>query len=319
MLGLVTCCICGLEFKQIHARHLERHGLSVAEYKSLYPEAELRSEETKELHARAIKEAINTPKAKERASKTSSEVWLRPEVRERRLKVHKEAMNRPETREKQAKSSREVQNRPEIRERIIEAKKIAHNTPEAKERQSKASKQGWLRPGVKEKHSQALKEAQNRPEARIRVRNQMLSEYASGRRKLTTHGYSKYVKFLFPSGKELILRSTWEYAVIKWLVDYNIEVEYEACGFQISERTYYPDFYLPIHNLWIEVKGYAWLGFAEIWKVFSQDRNTLLIDESFYKNLDVNLRQYFHAHFGMCFPVIPSSSECFHEEAIAAE
>lgn len=51
----------------------------------------------------------------------------------------------------------------------------------------------------------------------------------------------------------------WELIVAKWLDEKNIKWEKNIHGFEYEwkgKRTYYPDFFLPDMNLYIEVKGY---------------------------------------------------------------
>jgi len=53
------------------------------------------------------------------------------------------------------------------------------------------------------------------------------------------------------------VRSTWERKVADWLFDNGIEYEYELIRFEFNEYcSYCPDFYLPVYDLYIEVKGY---------------------------------------------------------------
>lgn len=54
---------------------------------------------------------------------------------------------------------------------------------------------------------------------------------------------------------------SWEEKFVEFCIANNIAVEQINIGFSYmfenSERTYYPDFYLPLYDLYIEVKGYA--------------------------------------------------------------
>lgn len=52
--------------------------------------------------------------------------------------------------------------------------------------------------------------------------------------------------------------STWELEFFKWCENNNVECERNTKGFKYNFdgiRTYYPDFYLPEHNSYVEVKG----------------------------------------------------------------
>jgi len=55
-------------------------------------------------------------------------------------------------------------------------------------------------------------------------------------------------------------QSSWELAYVIYCLEHGINVERCERGFKYTfegkERTYYPDFYLPVTDTYIEVKGY---------------------------------------------------------------
>jgi hypothetical protein len=56
------------------------------------------------------------------------------------------------------------------------------------------------------------------------------------------------------------LKGKWELIVAKWLDDNQIKWEHETKSFEYEwngVRNYYPDFYLPDFDFFIEVKGYV--------------------------------------------------------------
>lgn len=68
------------------------------------------------------------------------------------------------------------------------------------------------------------------------------------------NGRTKRVKY-----KNIILDSNWELEFAKWLDKNNIKWERPVNGFEYKwngKRIYYPDFYLPVFDLYVEVKGY---------------------------------------------------------------
>lgn len=58
----------------------------------------------------------------------------------------------------------------------------------------------------------------------------------------------------------IMLKGQWELKLAIWLDSQNIRWEYESSGFPYewsgSTRTYFPDFFIPSLNFYIEVKGY---------------------------------------------------------------
>jgi len=65
------------------------------------------------------------------------------------------------------------------------------------------------------------------------------------------------------------LKGSWELIVVKWFDENDIEWEHETKYFEYEwegSRRYYPDFYLPKFNLFIEVKGYETERDREKWR-----------------------------------------------------
>jgi hypothetical protein len=70
--------------------------------------------------------------------------------------------------------------------------------------------------------------------------------------------------------KDVCMRSSWETAYAKWLDENCIKWLYEPKAFEITyeyqgdikENCYWPDFYLPELNEWVEIKGW-WRGAAK--------------------------------------------------------
>lgn len=67
--------------------------------------------------------------------------------------------------------------------------------------------------------------------------------------KPTPHG--KHIKY-----NHIYFRSSYEVAYAKWLTEQSILWQYEPKTFDLGTTTYTPDFYLPIRDIYIEVKGY---------------------------------------------------------------
>ena len=68
------------------------------------------------------------------------------------------------------------------------------------------------------------------------------------------HGKRVYVDHL-----QCCVRSTWESTVALALLAADIQHDYEPHRLAVGDRTYLPDFLLPDHGLYLEVKG--WMGF----------------------------------------------------------
>lgn len=68
--------------------------------------------------------------------------------------------------------------------------------------------------------------------------------------------YGKPLKPRWGKYKEVNMRSGWEIAYAKWLDSKNIEWQYEPRAFDLDNTTYTPDFYLPEHGVYVEIKGW---------------------------------------------------------------
>lgn len=90
----------------------------------------------------------------------------------------------------------------------------------------------------------------------------------------------------------LLLDSTWEVIVAEYLDKHNIIWERPVIGFDYiyedKSRTYYPDFYLPQYDVYIEVKGYKRQRDLIKWKVVS---NLIVISKKEIAEIKSNIYQ----------------------------
>jgi len=109
----------------------------------------------------------------------------------------------------------------------------------------------WSDPFNKTKQSEAMKRAvANNPEA-----------YTSSNRGRTKQIIYKGIKF----------QGSWELTFYKWCEDNNVTCERNTKGFAYEwngTRTYFPDFYLPLYDSYVEVKGYKTEQDDAKWKQF---------------------------------------------------
>jgi len=95
----VRCRICGKELKAVIGFHLEKHGITIQEYKRRFPDAEIQSKE-----------------ANEKRRKSNKKYWSNEEVLKRHRERVKQAMSDPSLRRKLAEYQRERMKDPERRE-----------------------------------------------------------------------------------------------------------------------------------------------------------------------------------------------------------
>jgi hypothetical protein len=141
----------------------------------------------------------------------------------------------------------------ETRKKISEATKKANETR-------------WSDPEIRKKHAESMRRAvDNNPES-----------YTSSNR-----GRVKQIEY-----KGIKFQGSWELEFYKYCEFNSIECVRNTEGFKYvwqGERTYYPDFYLPKYDTYVEVKGYKTERDEAKWKQFP--KKLLIIDKKDIDNI----------------------------------
>jgi hypothetical protein len=126
---------------------------------------------------------------------------------------------------------------------------------------TKAKELGLPKPLITEETRKKISESSKN---RVWTKEQRIKHSESMKRAVENHpdSYTKdnvvgRVKNIDYNGVKL--KGGWELIVAKWFDENNIKWEYETKSFDYEWnglKKYYPDFYLPDFNLFIEVKGY---------------------------------------------------------------
>lgn len=120
-----------------------------------------------------------------------------------------------------------------------------------RESSTKLNNERWSNPENRIKHSAAMKRAvANNPES-----------YTSSNRGRTKQIIYKGIKF----------QGSWELSFYRWCEANEVECNRNSEGFAYEwngTRTYFPDFYLPAFNAYVEVKGYKTEQDDAKWKQF---------------------------------------------------
>lgn len=89
-----------------------------------------------------------------------------------------------------------------------------------------------------------------------------------------------------------LFRSSWEKAFAIYCENNNIEYIYEPKIFDLGTIRYIPDFYLPIYDLWVEIKGWWKKQDEEKCKLFKQQitPRLFIIDRTNYITIDNNYK-----------------------------
>lgn len=108
-------------------------------------------------------------------------------------------------------------------------------------------------------------------------------------------------------GVEMIFKGTWEVIVAEFLFENNIRFINDINPIQYlwSEdnkiHLYFPDFYLPKHNIYIEVKGFERQRDIDKWSAFKDKGNLIILKEEEIKQIknktfDLNIITMYNIH-----------------------
>lgn len=121
---------------------------------------------------------------------------------------------------------------------------------------------------TRQKLSEANKKRKMSPEAREKHKQSMAKAVEKHPNSYLYGNSRKAKRYLY---NNIMCQGTWELDFCKWCFDHQIKIErgtsfpYEWNG---TIRKYFPDFYLPDLNLWIEVKGFETERDCAKWKSF---------------------------------------------------
>ena len=137
------------------------------------------------------------------------------------------------------------------------------------------------------------------PEIRAKHKASMKKAYSNYTKR--TPGKFKYGWF-----KEIWCDSSWELAYLLYCLDHNITIQRNTEGFpyiwQGSVHRYFPDFYLPDTNTYVEIKGYK--SERDVEKIAQFDKLLLVIEA---KSMQPIL-EYVQQKYGKDFTVLYEKS-----------
>jgi hypothetical protein len=158
------------------------------------------------------------------------------------------------------------QSRPEVKEKLAIAMREVFSRPEVKAKLSIATKDRYRDPDYRVRMSVIQKECNNRPEVLAKMSTSVSiaarKSYAEGRvAPLGT--FCKIYTLTLASGRIVKVQGTWEAVYAEYLDSIGVHflTQFESIGtFQYFDEsglshTYFPDFYLPESNTYVDVKG----------------------------------------------------------------
>lgn len=137
---------------------------------------------------------------------------------------------------------------------------------------TKAKRLGLPKPEIKEEtrkkiseSSKTRKYSEEQRKKHSQIMKKVVEKHPESYTKNNVVGRVRNVEY---NGK--ILKGSWEVEVAKWLDRNNIKWEHEVKSFEYEwkgKRKYYPDFYIPEFNIFLEVKGYETERDLAKWKI----------------------------------------------------
>jgi hypothetical protein len=260
--NLLECKLCGKKCKSL-LRHVsgKHKDITLDEYKRIDPRDRYTCDETSE-------------KLGAKLSERNKESWKNEEYRDRMTQYHsekfKELWQRDSFREHVTQSAidraddlhQRMWNDPEY---VAKMKSIGHET------MTKLWSDPEFAELVKESSSDNIKKLYNEG---VITKDMCIYNSRSMKRTL------KY--------KDGTYRSSWEVYFVKYLESRNIDFEYEMYEIKYTydneERSYYPDFFLPKYNLFIEIHPRCLLSDRMKAKISAVDHIEVLTEDELFSN-----------------------------------
>lgn len=176
------------------------------------------------------------------------------ETRRRMSLAVKETWKKSNTRRDRLASIRKAARKPDVIRRKVEGiRRYWENHPERKRRGGRRigicqSEETRRKIGIGSKKAWQNKERAAERIRKVSVTNKRL--YLAG--KIRLPGPNAWHKQKY---KGIVMCSSWEVAFAKWCDGNKIKWRYEPKRFSIPSGSYTPDFYLPVYDFWIEIKG----------------------------------------------------------------
>lgn len=220
----VVCQVCGREFNQLNNSHLKTHGIqSSGEYRLKFPGCKLVSDEYSLVRSKITTQMIKDNPQVLKFGLLNTLTYSKSDIGRKRSgeAIRKWSIDNPD--------------------------KFHANSCRSKPYLIERNKTDKMRKYIGIYNRNKPQGAITRAAASLRRR------YAEG---TLTPAYTKGKRFLY---NETLFKYNWEIYLVKWLEEHNIFWEYEEHIFQYESgegklRIYYPDFYLPDLDIFVEVK-----------------------------------------------------------------
>ena len=235
----IPCQVCGKKFKQIHHRHVKRHGLTIEQYKSKFPDAPINSEASSNRRRQAVigREITWADKISAGVKKSWDENAFQGRTG---IPLGEESRNKLSEKLK----GHEVSEETRVKIGLAGLGRTPWNKDLTKDDDDRLL-------SVSEKIREWNKEHMT-PDMRQKISQSLKRRYANGMKIPHSKGSKR---------KDLnrYFRSTWEANYARILNYNNVEWEYETKHFSLLDdgeivAVYTPDFWI---DKWIEIKGHA--------------------------------------------------------------
>jgi len=120
--GLVRCEICGRYLRIIHILHLRTHGISLEDYKGLFPNSSIYSEDLRKQQSQSHKNLPRSPETCRLISENNRRRWEDPEERKTLSAAIRASMSSPDFRRERSEICKKNWKDPEYVRKTMESK-----------------------------------------------------------------------------------------------------------------------------------------------------------------------------------------------------
>lgn len=216
-----------------------------------------RTAEQNKAHSECIKKVWQDPNS----------IFNSKEYRQSISDSMKEALSDESVREQMSERTRLSWKREEVRNSRIRGIETAWSNVELRQKHSEIMKSVFDTPEDRERRSRDMKSARADPDSPVNIALQAIEGNRPGQWSKSA-GYHNGV-WMRCLNSEGVFAQELDEAGIEWV--------YEPVGFRLSWCIYYPDFYLPEFDIWIEVKGWMTERAQEKIDSFRQETGKTLV------------------------------------------
>lgn len=257
----LVCPVCGMVCKKITGGHLATHNLNIKSFREMFGNIPTECESHIKKKSDKEKEVMSSESFRKHRSDYATELWKDKNIRDSRIKSIREHHKDLDFRKECSLRSKKLWKEEDFRNKTVSRMLESNKTDEVKRKRSDNMKRLWSDPGFARK---------------------------------VFDSQSRWIKYECVDGSILYLKSTYEETACSFLDTLHIKYLYERRVFKYCldgcTSSYFPDFYLPEYELFLEVKPEKLqnteIAIAKFNSVLDSGYNIIFIGETELDNID---------------------------------